>query len=152
MFATPDPISFVNRKIANWIRTQRGRHGEHDDNDSRTIGIVALAGTSMTSSTYGSVSFNLTFFNEINELNETIISIKVKVRDSCMEVIIDRPVIRSHDLIRKILSYFDEIESRCQSSQEVRPYEMLVTHVYTPDVSTYMRSRWGLRLTRIPYG
>ena len=46
-----DPISFVNRKIANWIRTQRGRHGEHDDNDSRTIGIVALAGNSMISST-----------------------------------------------------------------------------------------------------
>ena len=42
----------------------------------------------MTSSTYGSVSFNLTFFNEINGLNETIISIEAKVIDSCIEVII----------------------------------------------------------------
>ena len=48
-----DPISFVIRKIATWIRTQTGRCGEHDDNDSRTIGIVALAETSITCSTYG---------------------------------------------------------------------------------------------------
>jgi hypothetical protein len=58
-----DPISFVNRKVA-----QRGRYGEHDDSDSMTVGIVALAGTSLTSSTYGSVSFNLTFFNDLSEL------------------------------------------------------------------------------------
>ena len=110
-----DPISFVNRKIATWIRNQRRRYGEHDENDSKTMDIVALAGISMTSSTYGSVSFNLAFFNEINELNETIISIKAKVIDSCIEVI------RSHHLICKIPSYFDEIESRCQSNQEARP-------------------------------
>ena len=54
-----DPISFVNRKLAVWIRTQRGRYDEHDNSDSITVGIVALAGTSLTSSTYGSVSFNL---------------------------------------------------------------------------------------------
>ena len=30
---------------------------EHDSSDSMTVGIVALAGTSLTSSTYGSVSF-----------------------------------------------------------------------------------------------
>jgi hypothetical protein len=61
-----DTISFVNRKVAAWIRTQRGRYGEHDNSDSKTVGIVALAGTSLTSSTYGSVSFNLTFFNELS--------------------------------------------------------------------------------------
>ena len=64
-----DPISFVNRKVAAWIRTQRGRYDEHDSSDSMTVGIVALAGTSLTSSTYGYVSFNLTFFNELSELN-----------------------------------------------------------------------------------
>ena len=37
------PISFVNRKVAAWIRTQRGRYGEHDSSDSMTVGIVALA-------------------------------------------------------------------------------------------------------------
>jgi hypothetical protein len=41
-----------------------------------TVGIVALAGTCPTSSTYGSVSFNLTFFNELSELNEIKVSIK----------------------------------------------------------------------------
>ena len=41
--------------------------------------------------------------------------------DSCTKVIVDRPVIRSHHLVRKIPSYFDEVESRCQSNQEARP-------------------------------
>jgi len=42
-----------------------------------TVGIVALAGTTCpTSSTYGSVSFNVTFFNELSELNEIKVSIK----------------------------------------------------------------------------
>ena len=36
-----DPISFVDRKVAAWIRTQRGRYGEHDNSDSMTVGIVA---------------------------------------------------------------------------------------------------------------
>jgi hypothetical protein len=41
-----------------------GRYGEHDNSDSMTVGIAALAGTSLTSRTHGTVSFNLTFFNE----------------------------------------------------------------------------------------
>ena len=45
-------------------------------------------------------------------------SIKAKVIDSCIKI---RPVIRSHHLVRKIPSYFDEVESRCQSNQEARP-------------------------------
>jgi hypothetical protein len=85
-----------------------------------TVGIVALAGTSLTSSTYGFVSFNLTFFYELSELIETIVSIKAKVIDNCIEVIIGRPVIRPHHLTRKI-PYFDEVESRCQGNQEARP-------------------------------
>ena len=101
--------------LAPWIRTQRGRHGEHDNSDSMTVGIVAFAGTSLTSSTYWSVKFHLTFFNELSELNEMIVSI------SCIEVIIGRPVIRSHYLTRKIPLYFDEVESRCQSNQEAWP-------------------------------
>jgi hypothetical protein len=59
-----DPISFVNRKVATWIRTQKGSYGEHENSDSMTVGIVALADTSLTSSIYGTVRFNLTFFNE----------------------------------------------------------------------------------------
>ena len=80
MFDTgTDTISFVNRKVSR----------REDNSDSMTVGIVALAGTSLTSS----VSFNLTFFNELSELNEMIVSIKAKVIDSCIEVIIGRPVI-----------------------------------------------------------
>ena len=110
----------LSHSLTGRIRTQRGRYGEHDNSDSITVGIVALAGTSLTSSTYGSVSFNLTFFDELSELNEMIVSIKTKVIDSCIEVIIGRPVIRSHHLTRKIPSYFDEVESRC-SNQEATP-------------------------------
>jgi hypothetical protein len=55
-----------------------------------------------------------------------IVSIKAKVIDSCIEVIIGRPVIRSHHLTRKIPSYFHEVESRCQSNQEDRPVSTLV--------------------------
>jgi hypothetical protein len=90
------------------------------DTGADPIGIVALAGTSLTSSTYRSVRFILTFFNELSELNDTIVSIKAKVIDSCIEVIIGRPVIRSHHLTRKLPSYFDEVESRCQSNQKAR--------------------------------
>ena len=67
------------------------------------------------------VSFYSTFLNEISELNDMIKSIKAKVIDSCIKVIVGRPVIRSHHLFRKIPSYFDEVESRCQSNQEARP-------------------------------
>jgi hypothetical protein len=60
-----------------------------------------------------------------------ILSIKAKVTDSCIEVIIDRSVIRSHHLTRKIPSYFDEVASRSQSNPYL--YVVLATHVHTPD-------------------
>jgi len=41
--ATPDPISFVNRKVATWIRTQKGRYGERDDSNRTTVGIRVYA-------------------------------------------------------------------------------------------------------------
>ena len=99
-----------------------------------------LSDTSLSSSTYGFVSFNLTFFNELSELNEMIVSIKAKVIDSCIEVIIGRPVIKSHHLTHKIPSYFDEVESRCPSNQEARPVSTPVCSAWhTPDVSSHMR-------------
>ena len=63
-------------------------------------------------------------------------SIKAKVIDSCIKVIVDRPVIRSHHLVRKIPSYFDEVESRCQSNQEARPASTPICSLYrTPQMS-----------------
>ncbi len=58
-------------------------------------------------------------------------------------------MIRSHHLVRNVPSYFDEVESRCQSNQEARPAS---TPVHTPDVSSHMRNRWGLILVRTSYG
>jgi hypothetical protein len=55
-----------------------------------------------------------------------IVSIKAKVTDSCIEVIIGRSVIRSHHLTRKIPSYFDEVASRSQSNQEAWPVSISI--------------------------
>ena len=84
-------------------------------------------------------------------------SIKAKVIDSCMQVIVGRPVIRSHHLFCKIPSYFDEIESRCQSNQEARPAPTPICSLcrscaLSPDVSNHMRNKWGLMLARTPDG
>jgi hypothetical protein len=46
-------------------------------------------------------------------------SIKAKVIDSRIKVIIDRPVIRSHHLVRKIPSYFDEVEEAWPASTPI---------------------------------
>jgi hypothetical protein len=85
-----------------------------------------------------------------------IVSIKAKVIDSCIEVIIGRPVIRFHNLTRKIPSYFDELSRAAKAIRKLGPclhlYVELATHVHTPDVSSHMRNRWGLMLARIPYG
>jgi len=55
-------------------------------------------------------------------------SIKAKVIYSFIKVIVDRPVIRSHHLVRKIPSYFDEVESPCQSNQEARRVHLRNCH------------------------
>ncbi len=77
------------------------------------------------------VSFNSSFLNEISELNDMIKIIKAKVIDNCIKVIIDRPVIKSHHLIRNIPSYFDEVESRCRSNQEARPARLYKSYQNT---------------------
>ncbi len=51
--------------------------------------------------------------------------------DSCIgKVIIDRPVIRSHHLVRNNPSYFDEVESCYQSYQEARPASTPICSAY----------------------
>ncbi len=64
---------------------------------------------------YGSVVFNLTFFNEVTRSNETLYRLNANVIDSC-------PVIREHHLIQKVPHYFDETtSSRPDLSQSVTP-------------------------------
>ena len=61
----------------------------------------------MNSSVYGSVVFNLTLFNEVTRSDYILRDMKASVIDSCIEVIIGLPDIRSHRLIHLIPSYFD---------------------------------------------
>ena len=74
---------------------------------------VSLAGTSHTSAILGSVVFDLTFL---------IRNIHAQVLDSCIAVIISRPLIRENHLVHKIPLYFDEQpSSRPDQSQSVLP-------------------------------
>ena len=61
----------------------------------------------MNSSIYGSVVFDLTLFNEVTRTDYILRGIEASVIDSCIEVIVGLPDIRSHRLIHIIPSYFD---------------------------------------------
>ena len=115
-----------------------GRYGEHDNSDSMTVGIVALGGTSLTSSTYGSVSFNLTFFNELSELDEMIVSIKAKLSSVGLRL---GPI----TLFAKFLHTLMRLSRAAKAIRKLVPcphlYVVLVTHVHTPDVSSHMRNK-----------
>ena len=50
---------------------------------------------------------DLTFLNEVAKSDNILKSIEVIVIDSCIEVIIRLPDIRSHQLVHRILSKFD---------------------------------------------
>ncbi len=83
---------------------------------------MSLAGTSMSSPILGSVVFNLTFLNEVSRRHETIKDIHAQVIDSCIAVIISRPLIRANHLVQKIPLYFDETpRSKPDQSQPVVP-------------------------------
>ena len=56
----------------------------------------------------GSVVFDLTFFNEVTQSHETLRLIHAQVIDSCIAVIISRPVIRENHKVHRIPLYFDE--------------------------------------------
>jgi len=68
---------------------------------------VGLVGTQLSSAIYGTVVFDLTFINEVAKSDNTLKSIGANVIDSCIEVIIGLPDIRSHRLVHRIPSYFD---------------------------------------------
>ena len=68
---------------------------------------VGLAGTQLSSSIYGTVVFDLTLFNEVTKSDNILKNIEANAIDSCIEVIIGLPDIRSHRLVHRIPSYFD---------------------------------------------
>jgi hypothetical protein len=71
----------------------------------------SFAGTNLTKPIYDSVVFDLTFFNKVIHANEKLFSLHAKVIESCIDVIVSRPVIREHLFVQKIPHYFDETTS-----------------------------------------
>jgi hypothetical protein len=59
---------------------------------------TSLRPRSVSSSIYGTVVFDLTFFNEVTKSDNVLKSIEANVIDSCIEVIIGLPEISSHRL------------------------------------------------------
>jgi hypothetical protein len=54
--------------------------------------------------------FDLTLFYEVTQSDNTLKNIEANVIDSCIEVIIGMPDIRSHRLVHRIPSYLDSID------------------------------------------
>jgi hypothetical protein len=113
LFDTGAYTSFVNREVAKWLEMQQhggtvvGAHLARSSRHDVPTSEVGLAGTQLSSSIYGTVVFDLTFFNEVTKSDNVLKSIEANVIDSCIEVIIGLPDIRSHRLVHRIPSYFD---------------------------------------------
>ena len=116
LFDTGAYTSFVNREVAKWLELQQhgdtvaGAHLARSSRHDVPTSEVGLAGTQMSSSIYGTVVFDLTFFNEVTKSDNVLKNIEANVIDSCIEVIIGMPYIRSHRLVHRIPSYFDSID------------------------------------------
>ena len=107
LFDTGAHTSFVNREVAAWVEGQAGRNpsslkkaGKNQDQRYTT---VSLAGTAYSSQILGCVVFDLTFFNDVSRLHETIRNINAQIIDSCIPVIVSRPIIRANHLVAKFL-------------------------------------------------
>jgi hypothetical protein len=113
LFDTGAYTSFVNREVAKWLEQQQhggtvaGAHLVKSSRHDVSTSEVGLAGTQLSSSIYGTVVFGLTFFNEVMKSDNILKSTEANVIDSCIEVIIGLPDIRSHRLVHRIPSYFD---------------------------------------------
>ena len=103
LFDTGAYTSFVNREVAKWLEQQDdGEPGPKISRHDKPTVTVGLAGTVLSSNIYGTVTFDLTFFNEITKSDNVLRGITANVIDSCIELIIGLPDIRSHRLILRI--------------------------------------------------
>jgi hypothetical protein len=97
LFGTGANASYVNREVAAWIEDQAGmgkQQGERKRGWEAERGtMVSLAGTSMSSPILGNAVFDLTFLNEVSKKHETIKGIDAQVLDSCIAIIVGRPII-----------------------------------------------------------
>jgi hypothetical protein len=93
LFDTGAYTSFVNREVAKWLELQQhggtvaGAHHAKSSRHDVPTSEVGLAGTQLSSSIYGTVVFDLTFFNEVTKSDNILKSIEANVIDSCIEVI-----------------------------------------------------------------
>ena len=116
LFDTGANTSFVNREVAKWLELQQhgdtvaGAHHARSSRHNVPTSEVGLAGTQLSSPIYGTVVFELTFFNEATKSDNILKNIEANVIDSCIEVIIGMPDIRSHRLVHRIPLYFDSTD------------------------------------------
>jgi hypothetical protein len=132
LFDTGANASYVNREVVARIEDQAGKGKQKGGRKRRWEAArstsVSLAGTSMSSPVLGNVVFDLTFLNEVSKKHETIKDIHAQVLDSCIAIIVGRPIIRENHLVRKIPQYFDEIpSSKPDLSQPGEPVTTPVT-------------------------
>ena len=113
--ATLFHTSFVSREVAAWIELQaKGDKGYAKRR--RLTPETAAASVSLAGTCY---KFLLNL-NEVTQSHETIRNIHAQVLDSCIAVIISRPLIRENHLVQKIPLYFDEQpSSKPHQSQSV---------------------------------
>ena len=105
----------------------------------------------MSSPILGNVVFDLTFLNDVSRKHETIKDIHAQVLDSCIAIILGRPIIRENHLVRKIPLYFDEIpSSKPDLSQPVEPVTTPVIEGLLCEVSYQSRIVINLLTSRKP--
>ena len=94
-----------------WIIARRGNELKRKDarQDTGAVHALSLAGIAQSTHVYGCVVYDLTFINEVTNKPETIFSISAKILDSCIDIIIGRPIIRAYHLVHKIPRYYDEL-------------------------------------------
>ena len=93
--------SFVNREVAKWLKLQQ--HGGTVAGVHHTRSSRHDVPTSEVVRNYVVVIFDLTFFNEVTKSDNILKSIEANVIDSCIEVIIGLPDIRSHRMVHHTL-------------------------------------------------
>ena len=126
LFDTGTHASFVNREVASGIEEHGGTNRQVPEQkrgwQKASSTMVSLAGTSMSSPILGSFVFDLTFLNEVSRRHETIKDIHAQVIDSCIAVIVSRPLIRANHLVQKNPLHFDDTSrSKPDLSQPVVP-------------------------------
>ena len=96
--------NYVSRALAVWLQDNAAAEFKVDGSYHE----INLGGTEFNVSSIGSISFDVTFFNEESRQMETIQNFEATVLDSTFPLIVGRPAIRKYKLARKIISFFED--------------------------------------------